>query len=308
MSAQQEGGAYEPRPGDQVTVRRYITPTHGERTLETEHAGVITEAVPHADGWYIQLDSYEHRIFTGYQFLGAGSGLANETGPASLLTEVIPGRPASTEHATWAYVPGERGAFVGVISAQPDVDRFEPGGQEALWTCTHRHRSRGDASKCAQAELGRRAQEQPAPDLTVAVVSPDLTVAVDGSGCIVLLVTDGAAGKLLRKVTVTDVDAVKAALDDARLAQRIALEEAERARLCGADEKRRSEGRLNRHEAMEWLVSMRGWGGVRGLAVRAVDDMRAGADSKPAVMAADEGMGYADGYWTVPVTSEQTAR
>jgi hypothetical protein len=42
---------------------------------------------------------------------------------------------------------------------------------------------------------------------------------VDGSGCIVLLVTE-PRGQLLRVVTVTDVDAFKTALDDARAAQR----------------------------------------------------------------------------------------
>lgn len=91
MSIQQsEAGAYEPRPGDRVTVRRYIKATCGPRTLHAEHTGVITDAEPHQDGWFLNLDNYPDRIFIGYQFLGAG---AYGRTPASLVTEVALAEP-----------------------------------------------------------------------------------------------------------------------------------------------------------------------------------------------------------------------
>jgi hypothetical protein len=140
-----------------VTVRRYIAPTTGERTLESEYTGTLTDAVPHADGWLITLNNRPDQIFTGYQFLGAGAGVgAGVAGPASLVTEVT---------------------------------RAEPG----------------------EGTFGR-------------LLTPDMAIAVDGSGCIVLVVTE-PRGQLLRVVTVTNVDAFKAALDDARAAQQVAITE-----------------------------------------------------------------------------------
>lgn len=170
-------GAYVPRTGDRVTVRRYIAPATGERALDSEYTGTVVEAVPHADGWFITLNNHPDRIFTGYQFLGAG---ASGQGPASLVTEVTRAEPAA-----------------GTFARQ---------------------------------------------------LTPDMAVAVDGSGCIVLVVTE-PRGKLLRVITVTDVEAFKAALDDARTAQHAALGEAGAPRVAGPNEKRRSEGRLIKSEA-----------------------------------------------------------
>lgn len=219
MSTTTEPAGYVPRVGDRVTVRRYIAPTTGKRTLEAEHAGVITDAEPHADGWFIRLDTHLDRIFTGYQFLGAGS---NGQGAASLVTEVTPAEP-------------------------------------------------GAASFARQ-------------------LSPDLLLGVDGSGCIVLVVT-GPQGKLLRVVTVGDVDAFKAALDNARTAQRVHLAEAERARLDGPDDKRRAEGRLTKREAVDWLMARTGE--TRASAVGNVLSIARGG-------APHLGMTYSGGFWHVP--------
>jgi hypothetical protein len=208
-------------------VRRYIRDGNtGERTPEAEHVGVITEAEPHADGWFLWLDSYEHRIFTGYQFLGAGK---DGHSPASLVTEVIP-----------------------VQSARPF-----------------------------------RVQ-----------LTPDLALVVDSSQCIVLVVTDGAAGNVLRRITVTDVGEFKDTLDAARAAQHEELAEASLRSLAGITEKRRAEGKLGRSGAVEWLIDK---GQSRGAAVSIVERLCRGG--KPVL-----GMKYEGGYWTVPVTSEQTAR
>lgn len=57
-------------------------------------------------------------------------------------------------------------------------------------------------------------------------LSPDLAVLLDDSGSVVFEVTDGMAGHVLRRVTVTNVAAVKAALDDALTFQRVNDEQA----------------------------------------------------------------------------------
>lgn len=46
-------------------------------------------------------------------------------------------------------------------------------------------------------------------------VTPDMAVTVDDSQCVVLEVTN-ATGHVVRRVTVTNIDALKDALDDAR--------------------------------------------------------------------------------------------
>jgi hypothetical protein len=61
------------------------------------------------------------------------------------------------------------------------------------------------------------------PDIFRQDLSPDLAVVVDASQCIVLEVTDGAAGRVLRRPTVSNIDAHIRALDDARVAQAVAL-------------------------------------------------------------------------------------
>jgi hypothetical protein len=133
------------------------------------------------------------------------------------------------------------------------------------------------------------------------LLTPDLAIVVDGSGGIVLVVTE-PQGKLLRKVTVTDVDAFKAALDDARVAQQVALEEADEARLRGPDEKRRAEGKLTRSEAVEWLLAQGGFTRVQAVAVTA--ELRDDSSKRTA----GTGMTYDGTYWVVPVITEQTAQ
>jgi hypothetical protein len=147
-----------------VTVRRYIAPTTGERELTAEHTGVILYTEEHADGWYIRLDSYPNRIFTGYQFLGAGEELvAGAAGPASLVTEVTPDPVTEdttqagpvTGHATWALSPSGDCSYIGIISDEPAWYRFA-GGQKFSWSCSHAHPGPQSATACAQAELDRR--------------------------------------------------------------------------------------------------------------------------------------------------------
>jgi hypothetical protein len=180
MSAQ-----YEPREGDYVTVRRYIQPTTGERTLYSEHMGQITLADREADGYRIWLNTLpdDEWIFTGCQFLGQG---VNGRGPASLVTEVAPA-----------------------------------------------------------AQDGHRVQ-----------LTPDLALLLDAGLCIVAEIADPAAGgEVLRRVTITNVDAVKSALDALRTVQHEHEHEADLRRAAGPGEKRRAEGRYTKREVVEELVS-----------------------------------------------------
>lgn len=78
---------YLPETGDLVRVTRYVrVHATGERQDVTVHAGVITDAVPFQDGWYITLDTCPDRIFTGYQFCGPGT--PDNGGAATFVTEV----------------------------------------------------------------------------------------------------------------------------------------------------------------------------------------------------------------------------
>lgn len=230
MSTQpNEAGAYVPRPGERVTVRRYIAPTTGERTLDSEHTGIATEVSPgDSTGYYLMLDSYPDRIFTGYQFLGAG---ADGRSPASLVTEVTP----------------------------------------------------------AKATFSRQ-------------VSPELVVGTDGSQCIVLLVGGTGPKDPIRKVTVTDVDALKAALDDARTYQRIALDEADAVRPRGPEGKRRAEGKFTKWEVVEHLAELTHR--QRGHVIAVVNRARAHPELGPERLRAagsDDAeflvSWEADGYW-----------
>jgi hypothetical protein len=127
------------------------------------------------------------------------------------------------------------------------------------------------------------------------LLTPDLAIGVDGSQTIVLVVTE-PRGKMLRVVAVTDVDAFKAALDDARTAQRIALEEADTARLRGVDEARRARGQLTQSEAVEWLTGEDEEKLSRSAAVVLVDGVRRGRAASVALA----GMTYDGTYWIVP--------
>jgi hypothetical protein len=227
---------YVPVVGDRVTVRRTVVySTSGVRVPESVHTGIITAAQPEADGWFITLDTHPDMIFTGYQFLGAGT---DDRGPASLETEVTLTMPGA-------------GTF------------------------------------------GR-------------LLTPDLAVAVDGSGCIVLVVTE-PSGKLLRVITVTDVDAAKAALDDARAAQLAKLAEADAARDRGMDDHRRATGRLTKAEAVEWLMEHLRWD--RAMAVAAAEDISRRDQASARYRAATaRGMMFEGGYWQVPATGGKLDR
>src|SRR6185437_7361200 len=223
MSAQDAAGAYEPRQGDYVTVRRYIQPTTGERTLHSEHLGQITGVCPQSGGYRIWLNTLpdDEWIYTGYQFLGAGT---DGSGPASLVTEIAP--------------------------------------------------MKAD---------GLRIQ-----------VSPDLALLLDASQCIVAEVTDPAAGgEVLRRVTITNVDKVKATLDTLRAAQQDRLRDADQARVASIYAHRCTEGKLDRQDAVEWLIA-RGMSRMKAGNITAA--LREGGQADEAL-----GMSYEDGYWRVPV-------
>jgi hypothetical protein len=98
-------------------------------------------------------------------------------------------------------------------------------------------------------------------------LSPDLAVRLDGSQCITVDVTDPGTGKLLHTATVTDVDALKAALDGARDAQRRELGRADERRASGIEEAQEGRGRLSRGAAVERLITFYV---PRGLAANAV--------------------------------------
>ena len=83
---------------------------------------------------------------------------------------------------------------------------------------------------------------------------PELIVVVDASQCILLEVTT-AMGRVVRRPVIGDVAKFKHLLDLALEAQAIALADAEEERMTGIDDKRRSEGRLTRAEAVEWLIA-----------------------------------------------------
>jgi hypothetical protein len=131
---------------------------------------------------------------------------------------------------------------------------------------------------------------EPAAGAFARQLSPELVVGTDSSQCIVLLVGGTGPKDPIRKVDVTNVDAMKAALDDARTAQHIALEEADAARLHGPDEARGARGQLGRYEAVEWLVG-KGYGRNRAAGVTRALQVDGGS-----VL----GMTYEDGYWVVP--------
>jgi hypothetical protein len=99
-TSQNEAGAYVPRPGERVTVRRYIQPTltpgDPERKLTFQVTGTLTDVEIKGSAYrlsfgspdlVVQYDDDGHRepamfdvVFTGYTFLK----------PDYLVTEVMP--------------------------------------------------------------------------------------------------------------------------------------------------------------------------------------------------------------------------
>ena len=218
MSAADGALTYVPAVGDKVRVLRYVLLLGGSlREDETEQAGVITCVLPAADGHYIDLEGHPDRIFTGRQFVGAGT----------LVTEVTLIEPAP-------------------------------------------------------------------PELYRVQVTPDMSVVADGGG-VVLEVTDGMAGYVLRRVTVSNIAELSDALAEARAANAAHNAEADTRRREGPDEARRARGRLTKVEAVNWLI---GKGYPRGHALRMANKLcRQGGSAL--------GMTYTDGWWRVPVTRRE---
>jgi hypothetical protein len=210
--------AYVPAVGDKVRVLRYVSLLGGSlREDETEYDGIITRVLPAAAGHYIDLEGRPGRIFTGRQFVGAGT----------LETEVTLIEPAP-------------------------------------------------------------------PELYRVQVTPDMSVVADG-GAVVLEVTDGMAGHVLRRVALSDVETFVDHVRNAREANVIHQEEADSRRREGPDEARRARGRLTKAGAVNWLI---GKGYPRGHALRMANKLcRQGGSAL--------GMTYADGWWRVPVTRRE---
>jgi hypothetical protein len=228
---------YTPRKGDRVRVTRYIRTTDGVRSDETVQVGEISNVHGlEAGGYRIWLDGRPECIFTGYQFLGAGTAASDRPGPSSLVTEV---------------------------TRLDDTD-----GLEAY-------------------------REQ---------VAPDLAVTLDGSQCVVLNVTDPQTGVRLHQVTVTNVAALKAALDGALTAQQVMEASGNSRRYAGPDAARRARGQLTKIEAVEWLI---GKSMARGHAIAVVDRAQRYAHLGSPVPArtaqGDYPVTYDAPYWRVPV-------
>jgi hypothetical protein len=120
-------------------------------------------------------------------------------------------------------------------------------------------------------------------------LSPDLWMAVDASLCVVLEVTT-PAGRVIRRVTVGRGlgEALELALG--------VVAGAAHGAAPGA-----AAGKLNRHQAVDWLIERSGW--ARGTAANIVRGLELGTREDP-----QHEMTYAAGYWAVPVNSEQSVR
>ena len=148
------------------------------------------------------------------------------------------------------------------------------------------------------------AQPRIEPNIFAHQVTPDLAIVTDASQCIVAEVSDGTAGKVLRRVAITDVDALIGALGRALTAQATAMAGAWKQRQADPDEKRRAGGLLTRGEAVEWLMSEARGGLDRLSAVTLVDGVRRGR----AESARLAGMTFDGTHWRVPDTTEHPAR
>jgi hypothetical protein len=126
---------------------------------------------------------------------------------------------------------------------------------------------------------------------------PVLWVVVEASTNVVLELTT-PHGRVLSRVLVSAVE-LGGTLGHAAAFARAAADEAEGKRMAGIDDRRRSEGRLTKSEAVEWLIAK---GMARWQAVSIAENVYRGN-------AADGyGMRFEGGYWCVPVNTEQTAR
>lgn len=123
-------------------------------------------------------------------------------------------------------------------------------------------------------------------------LSPDLWIVTDAAANVVFEVTT-PAGRILRRVAVSPAT-VALVMGDAAMCARLDTEEADVRRLAGPDEKRRSEGRLTKREAVEWLIAK--GPASRQRAVHMVRELGAGAVGSPLAL----GMRFDGIYWVVP--------
>lgn len=129
-------------------------------------------------------------------------------------------------------------------------------------------------------------------DLFRQQLSPDFWIVVDASTTVVFEVTT-PAGRVLRRIAVSPTT-VALVMGDAAMCARLENEEADQRRLRGPDEKRRAEGRLDQHEAVEWLIANRKI--ARQAAVALVEGLQRGR----LVPAQLNGMTYDGTYWVIP--------
>jgi hypothetical protein len=128
-------------------------------------------------------------------------------------------------------------------------------------------------------------------------VTPDLAVTLDGSQCVTLDVTDPQTGVRLHQVTVTNVAALKTALDGALAAQQVVEAAGSARRHAGLGEARRARGVFTKIEAVSWLIDR---GRSRSGAVWAARQLQDGFTDVPDTF----GMTYDAPYWRVPVESD----
>ena len=231
---------YEPRTGDRVRVRRYITPSIGERELTSTREGIILAVRPLNDGHLLTLDDDPEQVFTGYQFLGAGADRVS----ASLVTEVEPlARKGDPD------VPEARRQLR--LARARLADRF-PGGAGKDIALTDALQALDDALGAGPEATHPETAEAASADAWRAGMAPDLVLAVDSSNCAVLEVTT-PAGRVLRRVTVSPVMLCDA-LGTAASVMRERTEEADNRRVTGRHDRRRGTGQLERREAVDVLV------------------------------------------------------
>ncbi len=161
---------YVPKPGDHVRVRRTEVPcpevpAGPQRRVIADLTGVVLRldlSRPGSSMLYLDpdtldvsvdafgMDAGDHAmICLGYQFCGQEPGHGYSWTLQTEVEQVVELR------VSWALAPDQDGC-VGIITSQPDSDRFKPGGQRFSWSCPHRHPSERLARECAQAELDRR--------------------------------------------------------------------------------------------------------------------------------------------------------
>lgn len=124
-------------------------------------------------------------------------------------------------------------------------------------------------------------------------VTPDMAVVAD-AGAVVLEITDGQAGRVLRRVCLTNIDGFWGEVCAARAANLAFQEGADAGRWLPVPAECEG-GRLTRRQAVEWLA---GHGYPRTLAVDATGALR----SEPGTIG-EFGMTYRDGRWVVPAGS-----